>query len=118
MRLSAGEGHSCQVDDDGSLPCWGKNNFGQLGDGTTTGPEHQHLHVHVALTQGSASGVGVGFGHCTGSLERYPVIVPAHGRAAFVPGAAPVEAEAIIRECGKVVDKQEWTRVAEIVKEP
>ncbi|MFZ8804962.1 MAG: RCC1 domain-containing protein [Candidatus Calescibacterium sp.] len=35
LYLSGGE-HTCAVKQDGSLWCWGKNEVGQLGDGTTT----------------------------------------------------------------------------------
>lgn len=31
---SAGEGHACAMEADGSVSCWGANGFGQLGDGT------------------------------------------------------------------------------------
>ncbi|MCR6031471.1 cutinase family protein [Nocardioides sp. zg-579] len=34
--VSAGGQVSCQVREGGSAWCWGRNNFGQLGDGTTT----------------------------------------------------------------------------------
>src|SRR5947207_1471887 len=34
-RLTAGFTHSCQVNDDGTVRCWGRNVSGQLGDGTT-----------------------------------------------------------------------------------
>eukprot|EP00551_Chaetoceros_affinis_P006769 CAMPEP_0203676422 /NCGR_PEP_ID=MMETSP0090-20130426/24478_1 /ASSEMBLY_ACC=CAM_ASM_001088 /TAXON_ID=426623 /ORGANISM="Chaetoceros affinis, Strain CCMP159" /LENGTH=443 /DNA_ID=CAMNT_0050542961 /DNA_START=40 /DNA_END=1371 /DNA_ORIENTATION=+ len=34
-QLSGGGGHSCVVDNDNNLKCWGYNKYGQLGDGTT-----------------------------------------------------------------------------------
>jgi alpha-tubulin suppressor-like RCC1 family protein len=36
VRLAAGSAHTCQVNDDGTVRCWGLNSSGQLGDGTTT----------------------------------------------------------------------------------
>ena len=36
--LAAGEYHTCAVKTDGSAWCWGQNDHGQLGDGTTNEP--------------------------------------------------------------------------------
>jgi alpha-tubulin suppressor-like RCC1 family protein len=33
-KVAAGYAHTCAIKDDGSLWCWGDNNFGQIGDGT------------------------------------------------------------------------------------
>ena len=33
--VSTGDEHSCGIGAGGSVHCWGKNEFGQLGDGTT-----------------------------------------------------------------------------------
>ena len=56
VRLSAGSDHTCQVFHEGTARCWGRNNSGQLGDGTTT---HSDTFVHVSdLTNAIAVAAG------------------------------------------------------------
>jgi alpha-tubulin suppressor-like RCC1 family protein len=43
--VAAGETHTCAVDTDGNLFCWGNNEFGQVGDGTTS---HRNSPVLIA----------------------------------------------------------------------
>ncbi len=36
LRISVGQGHACAMLDDGSVKCWGRNSYGQLGIGNNT----------------------------------------------------------------------------------
>ena len=49
ISLALGEFHSCALISDGTVRCWGKNDVGQLGDGTTDG---RLLPVKVQLSAG------------------------------------------------------------------
>ena len=58
-QLSAGSGHTCAIGSDTKVYCWGGNNDGRLGDGTTTNrssPVPVVAPAGVSLTQVSAGG--------------------------------------------------------------
>ena len=54
IQVSAGSYHSCAVKADGSVWCWGKGNYGQLGNDDSTSFEKSHP-VQVVARDGAAS---------------------------------------------------------------
>jgi alpha-tubulin suppressor-like RCC1 family protein len=60
--IAAGSGHSVALRQGGTVWTWGANNFGQLGDGTTT---ERHTPVQVSQSSGlsSVTAIAAGSGH-------------------------------------------------------
>ena len=53
MQVSSGVFHSCSLMESGEIFCWGFNEFGQLGDGTTSStwvPQKSNMNGGVALS--------------------------------------------------------------------
>ena len=68
IDLSVGAYHSCAVLDNFSITCWGWNEYGQIGDNSTT---HAHSPVFVQLPNGSkAIDVDAGEHHTCAVLEN------------------------------------------------
>jgi alpha-tubulin suppressor-like RCC1 family protein len=65
LKASAvGSGHTCAIASDGTLYCWGKNNYGQLGTGNTNGsPYPVAVDNSGALSGKTIFMVSAGYGH-------------------------------------------------------
>jgi alpha-tubulin suppressor-like RCC1 family protein len=60
MTIAASWYHTCAITSGGALQCWGQNDYGQLGDGTTT---HRLSPVTVSGLSSGVVAVGVGDFH-------------------------------------------------------
>ena len=48
LSISSGKDHTCAILDNGELQCWGRNDYGQLGDGTVS---HSSVPVEASLSE-------------------------------------------------------------------
>jgi len=55
-QIAAGYGHTCAVLSDGTVACWGKNTFGQLGLGAPDFSPNVSRNIPVAVTGGALTG--------------------------------------------------------------
>jgi alpha-tubulin suppressor-like RCC1 family protein len=69
VAIEAGDDHTCAVSDDGIVYCWGFNQYGQLGDGSTTS---RSVPVPVqGLAADRIIGIAAGWGHtCALTAEK------------------------------------------------
>jgi alpha-tubulin suppressor-like RCC1 family protein len=61
--ISAGKSHTCAVDTNGNVYCWGDNTFGQLGTGTSGGSQLSPVQVSGAT---GVSAISAGDDHTCG----------------------------------------------------
>jgi len=69
-RVESGEGHSCILINDGTVECWGKNEYGQLGDGSI---ENRDEPVQVENLE-NAQNVDAGWGHTCALIDEGAVL--------------------------------------------
>ncbi|MEX2159358.1 MAG: hypothetical protein WEB04_08150, partial [Dehalococcoidia bacterium] len=100
VDIAGGERHTCAVLSSGAIACWGRNDFGQLGTGSS-GPL-QTTPVGVAGLQGAANAIAAGGNHncavaagssvwCWGSNGSGEL-----GDGTMITRAAPVEVAELI----------------------
>ena len=62
VAIDAGDRHTCVILDDGSVSCWGYNNYGQIGDGTTNQRNTPTQTVSLG-TERTAVAISAGYAH-------------------------------------------------------
>jgi alpha-tubulin suppressor-like RCC1 family protein len=70
IAVSAGEDHTCAILDNGELKCWGRDNYGQLGDGGTDTDTNAPSTAIDLGTGRTAVAVSAGVGHTCVILDN------------------------------------------------
>jgi len=72
LDIATGGYHTCALLDSGAVHCWGRNSYGQLGDGTTIGTITP---TAISLPNGSlASSITAGEGHTCVITQRHDLL--------------------------------------------
>ena len=66
--ISIGPRSACSILDDGNVVCWGNNEYGLLGDNTTTNATTEATYVDLPLGR-TAISIDVGFNHACALLD-------------------------------------------------
>jgi len=82
LSISLGQRHSCAILDDATLHCWGYNEFGQLGDGTTN---DQISPVEIDLGHGSGAQIACSAGSFQPNESRTSCILADRGYSVPLP---------------------------------
>ena len=69
VAISSGEYHTCAILDDGSTSCWGRNDYGQLGDGTMT-QRNTPTQITSLMTGPTAVAISAGNGYTCAILNN------------------------------------------------
>ena len=75
--ISSGTEHMCGLLDDGTVKCWGSNEFGQLGDGTDGAGIRSVVPAHVLVSLGGSPLPNVGPSSTTSTIAPTTTTLPA-----------------------------------------
>src|SRR6185503_18046973 len=83
--LTMGRSHACAIDVDGQLYCWGANDVGQIGDGTTSFAIPRPTRVGLTTTAVAAAGsmtcaLAAGVAYCWGDNAQGQLGQPVGGQ--------------------------------------
>lgn len=80
IAISAGEGHTCAILDNGSVLCWGRNGEGQLGNGAATVDQVSPILTSSLGPGRTAVALGLGKEHTCALLDNGHVSCWGQGR--------------------------------------
>jgi len=80
VQLAAGSVHTCSLDSDGSVRCWGRGERGQIGYGSTedVGDDLQDDMLQTVSLGGRATQISAGFEHTCALMETGDVLCWGH----------------------------------------